>query len=219
MDIYLQLRVGLNFCELLAAATGFIFWKSNSNTYWKWFPIYLAVVFITEVTGEMAGYYIGSAAFNYNLYTFFCIPMQFLFFLWLFWQYFKTYSYRIWLSIGMVLYISAFLIDTFFLAGHKFNFFSFSYMAGNVVLVASTILFFFVFVRTDEILKYKSSKMFWVSLGLLIFYLLSLPLYGLWNTLAVNYPFLFNKYWIVTTFLNYLMYLLFTLSIIWTKVK
>ncbi|HNU89086.1 MAG TPA: hypothetical protein PKJ94_12370 [Ferruginibacter sp.] len=219
MDIYLKLRIGLNFFEALACITGFIYWKKIRNTYWKWFPVYLAIIFVTEITGEIAGYRLQWFQFNRNLYTFFCIPFQFLFFCWLFWKYFEKSSYRNWALAGVLIYLLSLLTNIFFLASIRFSFFSFSYMMGNLILLVLTILFFSLFIKGNEILGYRSSRMFWVCLGLLIFYLMSLPLYGLWNTLAAKHPGLFDNYWIITMILNYLMYLLFTLSFIWGKPK
>ena len=219
MDIYLKLRIGLNIFEALACITGFIYWQKIRNTYWKWFPIYLAIIVITEITGEIAGYSLQWVQFNRNLYTFFCIPLQFLFFFWLFWKYFEKTSYRYLVLAGALIYMLSFFINIFFLANVRFAFSSFPYMIGNVVLMVLTILFFMIFIKGEEILEYRSSNMFWVCLGLLIFYLLSLPLYGLWNTLAAKHPGLFDNYWIITMILNYLMYLLFILSFIWGKPK
>ena len=75
------------------------------------------------------------------------------------------------------------------------------------------------FLRSDQVLNYRNSRMFWISIGLLIFYLGSLPLYGVWNTLAKNYPAVFNTYWMVLINLNYLMYISFSISFIWGKQK
>jgi len=219
MDIYLKLRIGLNICEAVACLTGFAYWKNIRNTYWKWFPVYLAIIVVTEIAGEIAGYRLQWVQFNRNLYTFFCIPLQFLFFCWLFWKYFEKGNYKNWALTGSVLYLLSLFINIFFLANIRFSFFSFSYMMGNVILLILTILFFRIFIKGNEILEYRSSRMFWICVGLLVFYLLSLPLYGLWNTLAAEYPALFNKYWIITTILNYLMYILFALSFIWGKPK
>lgn len=219
MDIYLKLRIGLNLFEALACITGFIYWKKIRNTYWKWFPVYLGIILLTEITGEIAGYRLQWFQFNRNLYTFFCIPFQFLFFYWLLWKYFERSSYKYWALAGAGAYLLSFFINIFFLAGMRFAFFSFSYMMGNLVLLVLIILFFRIFTKGNKILEYRSTNMFWVCLGLLIFYLLSLPLYGLWNTLAVKHPKLFDNYWIITMILNYLMYLLFTLSFVWGKPK
>ncbi|MFN8306243.1 MAG: hypothetical protein U0T79_05680 [Ferruginibacter sp.] len=219
MDIYLTLRIVLNIFEALACITGFVYWKRISGTYWKWFPVYLGLICITEITGEIAGYRLQLYQFNRNLYTFFCIPLQFLFFCWLFWKYFGKHSSRNWALAGAALYALSFLINVLFLSNFRFVFFSFSYMMGNLVLLVLTILFFNAFIRGNEILRYRSSNMFWVCLGLLGFYLLSLPLYGLWNTLAVKYPRLFDNYWIITMIMNCLMYFLFTLSFVWGKPK
>ena len=217
MDIYLKLRIGLNCFELLAATVGFFYLKELRNGYWKFFPVYLAIVFLIEVTGEYTGYVLHAVQFNIALYRYFGIPFQYLFFCWLFWKYFQQTDVAKWPLVGAAVYLVCCIVDIIHPIGTKAAFYSFSYMVGSIVLLALVLLFLFKFMRSEEILFYRRSRMFWVATGLLVFYLLSLPLYGLWNTLVYDYPEVFNQYWMVTMVLDALMYLFFTFAFIWGK--
>ncbi|MGZ8550890.1 MAG: hypothetical protein ACXWV2_09520 [Chitinophagaceae bacterium] len=219
MDIFLKLRIGLNLFELLACLSGFANWKKIRGSYWEYFPFYLAIIFLSEVIGEYAGYRLHWVKFNLSWYRFFVIPFQFLFFYWLFWKYFSGDTVKTWVLAGLLIYLLSWILESAFLAGVETTFYSFTYLAGNVVLLVLVIVFFAKFMRSDEILNYKQSMMFWVSVGLLVFYLMSLPLYGLWNTLVYNYYDFFNDYWIAITLFNYMMYLLFTIAFIWGRPK
>ena len=42
----------LNVFEGLACVTGLVYWKKIRHTYWKYFVVYLALVFFMEVSGE-----------------------------------------------------------------------------------------------------------------------------------------------------------------------
>lgn len=219
MDIYSILRFGLNFFELLACVTGFIVWAKIRHTHWKWFPVYLAIIVLVEGTGKYIFYVIEDPALNVNVYRYFGLPVQFLFFCWLFRQYLKNYKEKNWPLFGAIIYIICWIGDFLYFNKQVFVFQSFSYTSGNIVLLVLIILFFVKFMNSDEILKYRSSMMFWTCIGLLVFYLGSLPFYGLWNTLRSNYFDIFNTYWIIQISLNYLMYLCFTIAFIWGKPK
>ncbi len=214
-----MMRLVLHFFELLACVTGVIYWQRIRHGIWKWFPFYLAVIFITEITLLYIGYVLELSAINIKGNNYFLIPLEFLFFFLLFYLWFETGKAKTWMLSGIILYGVSLFIDIIFLGESKFWFYSFSYTTGNIILLIAEFLFFYKFINSREILKYRSSMMFWISTGLLIFYLGSLPFYGLWNTLVVKYPILFNNYWMVIMCMNCTMYLFFCFAFIWGKPK
>lgn len=216
ISIYEWIRYGLNLFELMACVTGFIYWKKIRDTYWRWFPIYLLVIVCVEIMGALT-----EGDFNMNLYSYFGIPIQFLFFFWLFNRYFKPLPPVVWTIIATTVYIIALLTELVFLRNETLFFSSLSYTVGNVMLAILVLIFFSRFISSEKILGFKSDMMFWVSLGLLIFYLGSLPFYGLYNTIRDDkkYPGLLNTYWSVQMIFNYLMYTFFTIAFIWGKPK
>src|ERR1700733_13083217 len=82
----------LNIFECIACITGFLYWKMIRQSYWRWFPVYLAIVVLTELFGKYAVYIKKDAALNTAIYNYWGIPMEFLFFYWLFYQYFRRSS-------------------------------------------------------------------------------------------------------------------------------
>ncbi|MFT3946099.1 MAG: hypothetical protein QM763_03915 [Agriterribacter sp.] len=219
MDKYLLLRLLLNFFELLAAFTGIIYWQKLKQNYWKWFVIYLVIIATTELVCEFIGYVLHNRQLNAFVNIYFSIPFQFIFFFWLFYKWFQNPAKKKLAVAGFIIYTLSLATDFFYFRDKQLWFFSFSYITGNVFLLVLTLFFLFDFIRSEQILYYRSNMMFWVCIGLLIFYLGSLPLFGLWNTLAKNYPAIFNAYWMILINLNYLMYLCFTISFIWGSQK
>ena len=209
----------LNILEISSCITGFVFYKKIKNSYWRWFPVYLGIISATELIAEYFLYAEGNLRMNDNIYRFFGIPFEFLFLFWLFYQYFFKTSQSKWPLFAMVGYIICLLADLLFVGKMKLFFDSFSYTIGNILLLVLLIMFFLRFIKSEEILHYKSSMMFWVSVGLLVFYLGSLPFYGLRTTLYNQYPGFFYLYWYIQFGLNYLMYILFSLAFIWSKQK
>lgn len=212
---------GLNILELLACIIGFVHWKKIKDTYWKWFPFYLGILFLTEMTGKIMRLVFHDKELNTAMYRYFGIPIQFLFFFWLFYCYFSNLNKkdRIWPPIGAAIYIGAWLIEILFFEKVKFWFMSFSYTIGNIMLLVLVILFFVRFINSEMILKYRQSMMFWVCLGLLAFYLGTFPYYALRNTLYHNYLPVFEVYSYVSLGLDYLMYIFFTIAFICGRPK
>src|ERR1044071_5925628 len=96
MDKYFYIRLGLNLLELAACITGFIYWKKIKDSYWKWFAIYLLLIVLTEVAALFIAYQLKDAALNGKLYSYFGIPLQFLFFSWLFARELRPYREKNW---------------------------------------------------------------------------------------------------------------------------
>ena len=206
----------INLFELLACLTGFVTIRKLQGSYWYYFPFYLAVVFITEVSAEYITYALHNAYLNTLIYKYFGIPIQFLFFYWIFYRYFSTGPRRVWVAVLSSVYIMCLLADLLYLG--KMSFFaSFSYMAGNIVLLVLILMFYIQFINSDEVQQYRYSMMFWVCLGMLLFYLGTLPFYGLRNMLYDQYTQLFYIYYYASFVLNYTMYIMFIIAFIWAR--
>jgi hypothetical protein len=213
------LRWALNACELLAVITGFIFWSKLKYSYWKWFPIYLLLILATELIALYLSEVTKDGVVIAKLYRYWVLPLEFFFFYWLVSQEAKNFSEKKWPLLGSIIYFICWLSDIFYFHSIKLWFTSFSYTAGNIILVVLILNFFFKFINSKAIINYKSSMMFWVLFGALIFYLGTLPFYGLRNTLYYQYKDIFSTYNYIQLILDCAMYLLFTLAIIWGKVN
>lgn len=211
------IKWALNFFELLASVVGFLYWNKLRYSYWKWFPIYLAVILVVELTGKYILLVAGNVELNIRLYRYFGTPVQFLFFFWLFSRYFKHSKERYWAITGACIYILCALVELYYLSGRKFWFFSFSYTAGNIILIILIMIFFVKLIGSQDILHYKYNMMFWVCLGLLIYYLGTLPFWGLRNMLLASYPKLFRTYWYIQFGFDYLMYIFFVIGFVCSR--
>ena len=210
------LRWLLNSVEIVSVIAGFLCWSKLKGTYWKWFPFYLLFIAAAELTGKYFSL-MGWKELNLGLFNYLVIPVEFLFFYWLFYQSFKKSNYN-WLPFfSTVVYLVCLLFDYLFLSKKQLWFLSFSYTIGNLLLLVLIFRFYYKMVTTDAILSFKENRLFWVSSGLLLFYLGSFPYYGLLNTMSHNYPALCTTYRYVVIVLNILMYLMFTFSFIWGK--
>ncbi|MBP6589809.1 MAG: hypothetical protein KAX45_03700 [Chitinophagaceae bacterium] len=215
MNIYELLRYVLFAAEGVAALAGILCMKRVSGTYWKWFPVYLRTIFLTEIGAEIHYQFIGDYEVNAAIHFFFSLPLQIFFFIWLFGQVLNGRKFLVW-TAGVVFFL-AWLADIFFFRNTYHIFSSFSYTIGNILLLALMVAYFLELIHSPGVVKYRQSMIFWVCLAMLLFYLGTLPFYGLYNMLSRSYPEIFNTYWIVATLLDIFMYLIFAVALLWKE--
>ncbi len=210
------LRNMLCVMEVAAAATTFLYIKKWKDTYWKWFPIYLTFITAAEIIGVSFARK-KMVDINFHFYSYFVIPIEFLFFFWVFNHAFKTTKYSRLPKICTAVYFIALISDAFYFKNYRVFYYSFSYTVGNILLLIMILNFFIQLVNSDKVLKFRQNILFWVSAGLLIYYLGSCPYYGLRNLLVYKYRDLNMYYSVFVYILNCLMYLTFALSFICGK--
>lgn len=215
MKLYDWLQTSVMIFEGISCITGFIYFKKLKNTFWVYFPFYLLTIVCAEITGV---YLIKDNAVNDIFYTWFVMPVEFIFFIWLYYQYFKQSRYKKIPFIGGVLYLLGCLFSLVLLR-HNSNYWQLpvSYMTGIIVLLCLNILFFAHLFMGDNILSFRGNTMFWVSIGLLVFYLVSSPFFILRTTLYRQYREIFWLYYYIQFAVNILMYILFSIAFIWGK--
>lgn len=202
--------------ELLAALTGLLLLNKWRRTFWVYFPFYLLFISLSEITATYFARHIGHWA-NNNLHSFVIRPVTFLFFYWLFYKQDQADKRQNPVNtLVAVVYIAGLLADYFYFRHETLWIHSFSFSLGTVLLLVLLVRYFAYFIF-NNILNYRRSMMFWVSLALFIYYVITFPFFALRNTLAKEYPEIFINYWYVQMCLSCLMYILFTFSFIWTR--
>jgi hypothetical protein len=205
--------------EMAAFITGLIYWKKTKSTIWKWFVIYLGFIVFAELICHYLHYY-SYYKFDVNkIYNYIILPIEFLFFYWLYYKHAKSKRSKLLVIVCFFIYIVSFIADQYFFQGKKFIFDSFSYCMGNLLLLLVIISFFISFSKSDELLKYQSSIIFWVSLGAIVFYLGTMPFFGLIHLLYNKYRPIFTFYTYLMFAFNWAMYLLFIIGFVKWKPK
>jgi hypothetical protein len=213
------LKLILNAAELTACITGFAYWRKIKATHWRYFPVYLAIIVMAELTGKYLGlqklYSINLAFYNY-----FVIPLEILFFIWLFYKEFAHTTYKRLPIAAACIYTGCWITEMFitpkvphFWIGY------FSYTVGILMLLILILAYLYKFVNSKEMIFLKENMMFWVCMGIFVFYSFSLPYFGMGNYLYSHYEKLYLTYSKAIYGLNYIMYGLFTIAFIWGKPK
>ncbi len=209
----------LNALEIIACITGFLYLKKLQKADWKLLPYYL----LTIVTFEFLGRYLSSVGelYKYNpiMFNYISYPMQFLFFFYLFYrhQYFARKKQLI--VAGIIIYLISIVADVFVFSKRIYFFHSFSYCTGVLLLLILLLIYFLDFIKGKEILNFSTDLMFWFCVGLLVYYIGTLPFFALRNNLAYNHKDIFFKYAYAGLVLDYCMYLLFIIGIKRCRVK
>ncbi|NBA87353.1 hypothetical protein GVN16_16380 [Emticicia sp. CRIBPO] len=207
----------LNVVILLSGVAGFVRWKEIKDSYWKWFPVYLIILGLLNL---LAFYMIDTKNIKSNqwLVIYLIIPFEFLFAFWLFLKKAETRPQKTLILTGMGVYLLSFFIEILLKEEMKeLYFLSFSYTMGNIFMLIFILLYFWKLSVSEKILFFYRERMFWVCVGMLFFWLGSLPYYGLFNYMVKNFMNILPAYaWLMLS-LNYLMYTLFAVSFIWGK--
>ncbi len=206
----------LNVVMLLAGITGFLKWKEIKGSYWKWLPVYLVLLGGINVLAEFLTSQ-NLKLYNRALIIYFVIPGEFLFAYWLVLKKMETRLHKTLIWSGMGLYILVTLMEVWQKGTDGIPFLTISYTLGNIFLLAFILLYLWQLAVSEKVLYFYRERMFWVSVGMLFFWLGTLPYFGLYNLLSTSYPGILESYAWVMLGLNYLMYILFAASFIWGK--
>lgn len=206
----------LRVVEAIACVAGLVSWRRWRGSCFRGMPVYLVFIVLSECVGAVliANDMVGA---NKAFYSYIEIPVEFLFFFLLF-HCAQRQQRGKWLpAVCAAGYLMCWLADLLYFSNQWFWFYSFSYTVGNLFLLILILRYFITLVASDAILKFKEDPLFWISTGLLLYYLGTFPYYGLRNIFGLYHQDLYITYSYIMYVLNCLMYLMFTLSFIWGK--
>ncbi|WP_241485944.1 hypothetical protein [Chryseobacterium angstadtii] len=206
------LQKSLIWMEGLAAIISLFYYnRSKKDRYWNVFSIYLIIMFISEAIGKW-----GYLFMDYNkpyFFNYFVIPLEFLFFYWLYAA--KSLGRPKLFYILSLLYLLSFIPSEIFFTTKKIIL-SFNYTFGCLILMVLVIMEYYKQINSAEILNFSRNKMFYINLGVTLFYIGTLPFWTFF-TLIKNYRELHDIYFSYFLISGIIMYLLFSISFIWGK--
>jgi hypothetical protein len=188
---YLTGVIPINILELLAAITGAYYLKNSktNDNYQMYFVYFLWLTVLVEVIGSYApiAYFTNYSYFgfiketvirnNVWLYNTFILVGVFFYI-----NYFIAYMHSIItkkkLFIVAIIYvlssiINLYVTDIFFKGTSAYTF-----IVGTILLLITVFMFYFDLLKTNKIYSLKRFLPFYVSIGVLVFYLCVTPLYA-----------------------------------------
>jgi hypothetical protein len=194
---------------IVTAIVATITYSKYKQTPLKYLLFYIWYAALLEIVAGwllLKGYY---NAWWYNV----GINIEILFYLFLYYQYVSGNKLRRLILIGGALYEGYFLVNYLFLSDswNEYQFFPFS--IGSVLLIVVVFLFLLEMFQSDKVLYTEKYLIFWISLGLLFYNIIPLPLF-------VARAFISGYSLMGIQFLgNILMYFSFIYGFIWSSMK
>ncbi|WP_298119475.1 hypothetical protein [Flavobacterium sp.] len=204
----------LHICEFIALFFGVLKFNSVKQSYWKWFVYYISYIFIYEIVTAFL-----SEVYKINVEkvsSLIQIPLEFIFLYWLF--AFKSLKIKKLFYIFTLTYLFSMVLEFNLTNLKSFTFYSLSKTFGTLLLLILVVLEFMKQIKSDSILKFKEDKMFYINIGVILFYVGNMPFFGLYRNI-IEFPEIWNSYYKYFMLSNCVMYLLFAASFIWGKVK
>jgi len=185
--------------------------KGLKRQYWRFFIYFLVIVFICEAVGKWGGAYISFSKTKY--YNYVVIPFQFIFFYWLY--AFKSFNNKTLFWALTLLYLLSFIPSEFYFKGSKVIF-SFNYTFGSFILMVLVVMEYYKQITSSDIINFNRNRMFYVNLGVTLFYIGTLPFWTFYY-LLVEYKQIWNIYFDYFLISGIVMYVLFSISFVWGK--
>jgi len=174
------------------------------------FRYILIYIICTETLGEIIPTY--SDISNYFIYNIYSIVIYFLY-IQLTSILIKTVVFRKVLNYFSIMLILFFIADNLW----NRNFFTEiqmnTYFLGAIFLIISVAGFLYEIINTDKIVIFYKLRSFWVSMGLLLFYVPLIPVIVCFKSELLNVDIRF----ILTLTLNFIMHFCFIISFLCTK--
>ena len=176
------LRYSVSLFTILTASIGFGFYNKLGKSIWRSFPIYLLILGICDGIG----YLIKDTFSNNFLYIHILLPYQVLYFLYLYYSLSKLEISKRIIEICSIFIIGSFIILRNYYT-NDFNNLDF-YFTNNSILIfiIIVILYFYEVFQSNKILYILKDLQFWVSLGLILYYLFTFPYYSFYRILFEN---------------------------------
>lgn len=193
--------------------------KKYFDTTLKYFPIIIAYTFFTELLGSLIAYNedfqlvfgYDKANHRYIIYNIYHL-LFFVFFFYVYWKAITEKNQKIIIKYGAFFFILLNLINLVF-QNPLIEALVYAYLFGVVLLIFCTIVYFKKSFSENSIGILKYSLLFWISLGLLVFHIVYLPI----KIIREFYSYLYINFRQLHLVMIIVMYVLFSIGFVVSK--
>ncbi len=209
------------YSELLASIIGTVYYSKYKNTHLKYFLFLLWYITLTEFgawyasENNILGFFDQKGRhYNYWFYNL----LKIVTFSTLFYIYLKSIStkkYKLWIRIFFITYVIFVAVNWLFIQNFAFEMSEIPKTIGSIFLIVSILFYFLELLQSEKIVIFHKTLLFWISVGLLLFYTGTIPF-----SLKVNgYALIpgIHKLFLIVYILAIIMYSIFTFGFIWSK--
>ncbi len=201
------------FVELLSAIFGSIYFYKYKGTFLKFFCVLLWYSVINDICGVLIREYVSNYnAIIYNIYH----VLNFTYLILLYHHYLNNKNYKRITLILCLTYFLIFIINGFF-ENYIYEFQRFPYIFAAFSLLVIIVFYFIEILNSERVLNTKGNLLFWISVGLLLYFMGNLP----FRILRNYYLHLTDAtvYFLVNFTLTIVMNVCFIIGFIWSNKK
>jgi hypothetical protein len=209
--------------ELLASVVGTIYFYKYRDTPLRYLLVLLWYITLTEFTS----WYVGSNQIenflfikkNGVLYTLWLYNLlntiSFSVFFFIYYQSIKKKRFKFWIKIFFICFILLSVINWSFIQSFIYEYSELPKIMGSILIIITVLFYFIELLESEKIIVFHRLLLFWVSIGLLLFYTGTIP----FNLKVNGYALIpgIHKLFLIITILALIMYLTFTFGFIWSK--
>lgn len=211
-SVILIIKGSIKYLELLTAIVAFIYYYKYKNSNLKWLLFLLWYIALNDIIGYFSRVYFG-IIYNAILYNIMYV-LNFTILLYIYKTSVKNVLSKKIISYFSYLYLFSVVIDIFYK-----NYFieaqSLPFIIGSFFLIISIILYFIEILNSEEILSIKNNLLFYISVGLLLYYTSSIPFRIVQEYYLTNVSTLYGIKFSFVIIMN----LFFIYGFIWSKKK
>lgn len=197
-----------NVLQLVAAIVALVYYKKYIQSPEKYFLFFLWYTFLVDLLGGVVGDVFEQD--NYWVYNSYMITSFLFYFGWYYTILKRPIFKKTVVAFGGTFIIVS--IASLFLENWQ-EYYAFTFFVGAVFLLVLTLFHFHQLLNSDEVLIVKYKLSFWISTGLLLFYMGMIPLIFL-----LEYSSIENlSFTILLISLNLILYSLYIIGFSWTK--
>ncbi len=211
------------FAELLAAVIGTIYFYKYKHTSLKYFLYLLWYITITEffnwyidennITSLL---YIDDKGKEYNYWLINILDtVSFLVYYYIYFKWITDKKFKSWIKRFAILYVLLSIVNWRFVQNFFTELQSYLFIVGAIFLIISILFYFIELLKSEKIVVFHKNLLFWVSIGLLIYYAGNIPFAAEYNGYALISG--IHDLFLIVYILAILMYLIFTFGFIWSK--
>ncbi len=196
---FLELKQSIKYVELLAAIVGSIYFYKYKSTPLKYFLMLLWLVVCVEFFGKFYFKIFHSNYIVFNIYHF----INFTTLLLLYRALIENRVYKKWVSFFVPTYIISFFINLSF-QDYFTQIQTFPFIIGALLVIISIIFYFLEVLNTNKVLYVSKNLLFWISIGLLIYFVGKIPtrlMRNYWAEISY-YESIFIVEYILSIFMN-----------------
>ncbi len=206
------LNIG-TFIQFLAAVFSSIYYRKYNRSKLKFFSFLLWYTFLNELFGIFFIDYISRYnAIIYNLYHVINFVLLFI----IYKSFIKQKKYKFCVSLFIVIYLVTFLVNAFY-ENYLTEFQTVPHIVASALILICITFYFAELLKSIKVLHTNRNLMFWISIGLLIFFVGNIPFriarnyYGDKTDISILF--------VINIILTIVMNVCFIIGFIWSKKK